>query len=82
MCWVNTKFEIAITGTLIENPSFFSHIRRFGWPSYTSVVVTNVCLYCLTGYVLRIRKNNVLIIKVQNSIVPAREQDILKSLWR
>ena len=41
-CWFNTKFEIAITGTIIENPSFYSDIRRFGWPSYTSVVVINV----------------------------------------
>ena len=33
-----TKFEIAITGTIIENPSFYSDLIRFGWPSYTSVV--------------------------------------------
>ena len=50
---VNTKFEIAITGTIIENPSFYSDIRRFGWSSYTSVVVINLWLCCLTGYVLR-----------------------------
>ena len=56
ICRVNTKFEIAITGTIIENLSFYSSIRRFGWPSYTSVVVINVCLCCLTGYVLRRRK--------------------------
>ena len=53
---VNTKFEIAITGTIIENPSFYSDIRRFGWSSYTSVVVINVWLCRLTGYVLRRRK--------------------------
>ena len=57
--WFNsylTKFEIAITGTIIENPSFYSDIHRFGWPSYTLVVVINVWLCCLTGYVLRRRK--------------------------
>ena len=54
--WVNTKFEIAITRTIIENPSFYSDIHRFGWSSYTSVVVINVWLCCLTGYVLRRRK--------------------------
>ena len=48
--------EIAITATIIENPSFYSDIRHFGWPSYTSVVVINVWLCCLTGYVLRRRK--------------------------
>ena len=37
-----------MTGTIIENPSFYSDIRRFGWPSYTSVVVINVWLCCLT----------------------------------
>ena len=50
--WFNsylTKFEIAITGTIIENPSFYSDIHRFGWPSYTLVVVINVWLCCLTG---------------------------------
>ena len=85
ICWVNTKFEIAITVKTIENPSFYSDIRRFGWPSYTSVVVINVWLCCLTGYALRIRKkNNVLIIhvEVQNSIAAVRQQDVLKSLWR
>ena len=50
------SFEIAITGTIIENPSFYSDIRRFGWSSYTSVVVINVWLYRLTGYVLRRHK--------------------------
>ena len=30
ICRVNNKFEIAITGTIIENPSFYSDIRRFG----------------------------------------------------
>ena len=55
-CWVNTKFEIAISGTIIDNPSFYSVIRRFGWSSYTSVVVINVWLCRLTGYVLRRRK--------------------------
>ena len=40
---VNTKFKIAITGTIVENPSFYSDIRRFGWSSYTSLVVINVC---------------------------------------
>ena len=54
--WVNTKFEIAITGTIIENPSLYSDIRRFGWSSYTSVEVINWWLCCLTGYVLRRRK--------------------------
>ena len=29
----STKFEIAITGTITENPSFYSDIRRFGWSS-------------------------------------------------
>ena len=38
----STQFEIAITGTIIENPSFYSDIRRSGWPSYTSVVLINV----------------------------------------
>ena len=33
ICWVNTKFEIAITGIIIENPSFYSDIHGFGWPS-------------------------------------------------
>ena len=50
--WCNsylTTFEIAITGTIIENPSFYSDIHRFGWPSYTLVVVINVWLCCLTG---------------------------------
>ena len=56
ICWVNTKFEIAITGAIIENLSFYSDICRFGWPSYTLVVVINVWLCCLTGYVLRRRK--------------------------
>ena len=56
ICWVSTKFEIAITGTIIENPSFYSDIRRFGWPSYTLVVVISVWLCFLTGYVLRRRK--------------------------
>ena len=56
ICWVNTKFEIAITGTIIANPSFYSDIRRFGWPSYTLVVVFSVWLCCLTGYALRRRK--------------------------
>ena len=42
--------------TIIENPLFYSDIRRFGWPSYTLVVVINVWLCCLTGYVLRRRK--------------------------
>ena len=55
-CRVNTKFEIAITGTIIENPSFYSDIRRFGWSIYTSVVVINVWLCRLPGYVLRTRK--------------------------
>ena len=50
------QFEIAITGTIIENPSFYSDIRRFGWSSYTSVVVINVWFCRLTGYVLRRRK--------------------------
>ena len=50
------NFEIAITGTIIENPSFYSDIRRFGCSSYTSVVVINVWLCRLTGYVLRRRK--------------------------
>ena len=53
---VNTKFEIAITGIIIENPSFYSDIRCFGWPSYTLVVVINVWLCCLTGYVLKRHK--------------------------
>ena len=44
---VNTKFEIAITSIIIENPLFYSDIRRFGWPSYASVVVINVWLCCL-----------------------------------
>ena len=57
ICRVNTHFEIAITGTIIENRSFYFDIRRFGWPSYTSAVVINVWLCCLTGYVLRRRKN-------------------------
>ena len=48
--------EIAITATIIENPSFYSDIRLFGLPSYTSVVVINVWLCRLTGYVLRRRK--------------------------
>ena len=56
ICWVNTAFETAITGTIIENPSFYSDIRRFGWSSYTSVLVINVWLCRLTGYVLRRRK--------------------------
>ena len=56
ICWVNTKFEIAIAGKIIENPSFYSDIRRFGWRSYTLVGVINVWLCCLTGYVLRRRK--------------------------
>ena len=56
ICRVNTKFEIAITGTIIENPSFYFDIRRSGWPSYTLVVVINVWLCCLTDYVLRRRK--------------------------
>ena len=56
ICRVSIKFEIAITGTIIENPSFYSDIRRFGWPSYTSVVVINVWLCRLTGYVLRTQK--------------------------
>ena len=77
---INTKFKIAITGTIFENPSFYSDIRRFGWSSYTSVVVINVWLCCLTGYVLRRRKNNVLIMEVQKSIVAVRQQDVLKSL--
>ena len=51
--WVNAKFEIAITGTIIENPSFYSDIRRFGRPSCTLVVVINVWLCFLTGYVLK-----------------------------
>ena len=42
-----------VTGTIIANPSFYSDIRRFGWPSYTLVVVISVWLCCLTGYVLR-----------------------------
>ena len=50
------KFEIAITGTIVESPSFYSDIRRFGLPSYTSVVVINMWLCCLTGYVLRRRR--------------------------
>ena len=50
--------EIAITATIIENPSFYSDIRLFGLPSYTSVVVINVWLCCLTGYVLRRRKKS------------------------
>ena len=54
--FVNTKFEIAITGTISENPSFYSDIRRFGRSSYTSVVVINLWLCRLTGYVLRRRK--------------------------
>ena len=29
---------------IIENPSFYSDIRRFGWSSYTSVVVINMWL--------------------------------------
>ena len=56
VCWFNTKFEIAITCTIIENPSFYSDIHGFGWPSYTLVVVINVWLCCLTGYLLRRRK--------------------------
>ena len=47
---------MAITGTFIENPSFYSDIRRFGWSSYTLVVVINVWLCRFTGYVLRRRK--------------------------
>ena len=39
-----------------ENLSFYSDIRRFGWSSYTSVVVINLWLCRLTGYVLRRRK--------------------------
>ena len=45
-----------LLGTIIENPSFYSDIRRFGWPSYTLVVVISVWLCFLTGYVLRRRK--------------------------
>ena len=45
-------------------------------------MVINVWLCRLTGYVLRRRKNNVLIMEVQKSIVTVRQQDILKSLWR
>ena len=48
--------KIAITGTIIENPSFYSDTRRFGWSSYTSVVVIKVWLCRLTGYVLRRHK--------------------------
>ena len=66
--------HLAITGTIIENPSFYSDIRRFSWPSYTSVVVINMWLCFLTGYVLRRRKNNVLIIEVQKSIVAVHRQ--------
>ena len=35
---------------------FIRFIRRFGWSSYTSVVVINVWLCRLTGYVLKRRK--------------------------
>ena len=82
ICRVSIKFEIAITGTIIENPSFYSDIRSFGWPSYTLVEVINVWLCCLTDYVLRNPKNNVLIMEVQKSIVGVGQLDVLKSLSR
>ena len=53
---INLLGQIAITGTIIENPSFYWDIRRFGCSSYTSVVVINVWFCRLTGYVLRRRK--------------------------
>ena len=74
-------FKINLLGTIIENPSFYSDIRRFGWPSYTSAVVINVWLCCLTGYVLRRRKNNVLIMEVRKSIVAVRQLDVLKAVF-
>ena len=52
------------------------------FPLLISVVVINVWLCCLTGYVVRRRKNNVLIMEVQKSIVAVRPQDVLKRLWR
>ena len=44
-------------------------IALAGLVNYTSVVVINVWLSSLTGYVLRRRQNNVLIMEVQKSIV-------------
>ena len=81
---LQNKFETAITGTIIENPSFYSDIRRFGWPSYTSVVVINVWLCCLTGYVLRRRKKYCFDPGGSEEYWPVRQQDVLKSLrrWR
>ena len=71
-------FKINLLGTIIENASFYSDIRRFGWPSYTSAVVINVWLCCLTGYVF---KNNVLIMEVQKSILAVRQLDLLKAVF-
>ena len=51
-----TRSRLCTCVPFVENPSFYSDIRRFGWPSNTSVVVINVWSCCLTGYVLRRRK--------------------------
>ena len=82
---LNSKSPLPrITGTIIENLSFYSEIRRFIWLAqlyFGSGDQRVVVLFDCLRFKKR-QKNNVLIMEVQKSIVAVRQKDVLKSLWR